>query len=109
MTHTVEMYEPDGDVDNDDRALMVAPLVAAFASAYYWGSEIVEDVVKDLIADLGHYLDRATDDSLPAHIFRDVDAPWADRTAGFNHLVTHALGDYEYEVAEERQDQEATT
>ena len=102
MKIEIEMYEPGRHVDvtNDERALMVEPLVMAFANAYYWGSESVEAVVQDLIADLGHYLDRGgiTSD----HIFRDDRDPWGERTAGFNQLVVKAVGDYEYECAEER-------
>jgi hypothetical protein len=56
----VPMYRPELEVDNDDRAAMVTPLVDAFSRSYYWhpGGEPLEDVVADLIGDLLHYCER---------------------------------------------------
>ena len=88
---------PPGVIDNDNRAEMVAPLVAEFAKAYYWGSEVIHAIVGDIIADLGHYLDRA-DLHVPTigHPAVFVD----DEIRPFSSILDTALGNYDAEVME---------
>jgi hypothetical protein len=64
---SVTMHEVDVDLDNDDRARMVEPLLWVFAEAYYPGDvaamheegHLLDYVVSDFIADLWHWCDRS--------------------------------------------------
>lgn len=60
-SYTIDMIEPEasestGEIFNEDRAGMVAPLVATFEAAYYWGPEELATVCQDLISDVFHLL-----------------------------------------------------
>jgi hypothetical protein len=92
-THVIQMHHPDIalEVTNDDRSLMVLPLVTAFMEAY--GNDNLQQAIGDLIADLGHLYDRLPDDE------RDDLDGWADFAEFVNN---RSLWLYAEEVGEER-------
>lgn len=99
--HMIDAFECEPD--NSDRAAFVAPLVRCFATAYYWGNEEIETIVGDLIADLGHFLDRFEQGDFGDNVLRSDSYT---RGAGdgmevddaFYGLVMHAWHMYDEEV-----------
>lgn len=106
VTLTVHMHEPsDPDVTNEDRALMVEPLLWAFAEAYYRGDItamreeglLLDYVVSDFFADLWHWCDRR-------HVIIDFDPTIGAITGrvGFLEQVAHAQVHHDEELEDER-------
>lgn len=63
---TLPTFPSGHEIDNDDRAEMVRPLVQQFHDAYYHhpAGEPWATVIADMIADLGHLFDRLADDEM---------------------------------------------
>ena len=98
---TLHMHEVDVDVYNEDRALMVEPLLWAFAEAYYPGDiaamreecNLLDYVVTDFITDLWHWCDRR-------HVIVDV-GPRLGRISFLEH-VARAQAHHDEELEDER-------
>lgn len=95
---TIEMWHPGDELNNDDRADMVRPLVQTYHDAYYHhpAGEPLATVIGDLIGDLLHLYERLDDDQL--------DDPPQSPEAMLQRALDHYIHERDEEAADGQPD-----